>query len=514
MASDKILQQPRIRPWQWFVLAGAAPIAITAGKLNLDLWHDEIYTVIFFVAQGPRFIVTDYSLANNHPFYSLVLWPFYCLSDSNLVLRLPSLIFTAATLAFVFRLALRRMGLVGAVTATAVLGLNQMFLIHAVQVRGYGLSMCLTACLADLALAPRDAPAWRRWAAIALVGAAFLYVMPTNLLMFIPLAVVAATDRWLQGPKQFATLALEVGAWTAAGVLALLAYLPIAGQIVEVGRHASPGSWGNVANLIKNFLSPALHDVWWLPPLAAIGAGCWAFRRRAPQARHAATVPLLAVAVFCGAFLLCGALRISPFERNYCPLLPLLALLVGWSLAGLAAALLRRWPALGEELVAVVGCVLFVLAIAPALWTYPSRLDERRREAAAHGRRVQDGYYNYYAADYRPSQVAAWLADQHIEQKPYVICYAKEDHLDVAYYFERIGLPIYHRVPRHAYERPVEVFAILPAGGTWEKVAERCRLTADEVRQFEHIGDFGYHQLCRSRQPLHVGLPADNLLGD
>lgn len=511
MASDDLSQAPRIRPWQWFVLAAAAPIAITAGKLNLDLWHDEIYTVIFFVAQGPRFIVTDYSLANNHPFYSLLLWPFYCLSDSNLVLRLPSLIFTIATLAFVFRLARRRMGLVGAVTSAAVLGLNQMFLIHTIQVRGYGLSMCLTAWLADLALAPRDAPTWRRRAAIALVGAAFLYVMPTNLLFFVPLAAVAAADCWLQHPKKFATLALEIGAWIAAGVLALLAYLPIAGQIAEVGRKASPGSWGNVANLIKNFLSPALHDVWWLPPLVAIGALCWALRFRSPEARKAAAVPLLAAAVFGGAFLLSGALRISPFERNYCPVLPLLALLAGWSLAGLAAVLLRRWPAMGEELVAVVGCVLLGLAIAPSLFSYSRRLDERRREMAAHGRRVQDGYYNYYAADYRPSQVAAWLADQHIERKTYVICYAKEDHLDLAYYFERIGLPIYHGVPRHAYERPVEVFAVLPAGGTWGKVAERCRLTADEVRQFEQLGDFGYHQLCRSRRPLHVGLPADNL---
>lgn len=515
MASDRSSSSPRIRPWQWFVLAAAAPIAITASKLNLDLWHDEIYTVIMFVSRGPGFIVTDYSAPNNHVFYSLVVWPFYCLSDSNLVLRLPSLIFTIATLVFVFRLAHRRIGLVGAVTATAVLGLNQMFLIHTIQVRGYGLSMCLTAWLADLALAPSATPAWRRPAAVTLIGAAFLYVLPTNLLFFAPLAVAAAAERWLQGPRKIGTLALELGAWAAGGGLALLAYLPIASQIAEVGGRASPGSWGNVGNLIKNFLSPALHDVWWLVPLVAAGVLCGAFRIRSSQSRRAAAAPMLAATVFCGAFLLSGALRVSPFERNYCPLLPLLALMAGWSLTELAAALVRRWPAVGEELLALVGCVLLGLAIAPALMSYPRRLDERRRQVAAHSRLpVQDGYYNYYAADYRPSAVAAWLADQHIERKAYLVCYAKEDHLDVAYYFERIALPIYHRVPRYAFERPVEVFAVLPAGGTWDRLAERCRLTAEEVSGFEHLGDFGYHQLYQSSRPLHVGLPADNGLGD
>ncbi|HEX7447614.1 MAG TPA: hypothetical protein VF306_08720 [Pirellulales bacterium] len=514
MASDNLAPPPRIRPWQWFVLAAAAPIALTARKLNLDLWHDEIYTVITFVARGPGFIVTDYSLANNHVFYSLVLWPFYRISDSDLMLRLPSLMFTIATLALVFRLALRRLGLVAAVLATTLLGLNQMFLIHTIQVRGYGLSMCLMAWLVDLALAPPGAPARRRLA-VALVGAAFLYVMPTNLLFFVPLAAAALAERWRQDRRGTKRLAFDAAAWAGAGILALLAYLPIAAQIAEVSRRSPRGSWGNVATLAGNFFSPALRDLWWLAPVAAAGMLGWTCCARSAEQRRGAAVPLLAGAVVCGAFLLSGALRISPFERNYCPLLPLLALAAGWSLAGLAYAVRRRWPSIPDELMALAGWALIGLALAPALITYPRRLDERRRQVAAYSRwPVQDGYYNYYAADFRPSELAAWLADQHIERRAYVICYAKEDHLDVAYALEHIALPIYHGLPRNPSERPVEVFAVLPADCPWDRLAERCGLTRDDVRHFEHLGDFGYHQLYRSRRPLQVGLPADNGPGE
>ncbi|HEX5444949.1 MAG TPA: hypothetical protein VFW87_14020, partial [Pirellulales bacterium] len=334
-------------------------------------------------------------------------------------------------------------------------------------------------------------------------------------LFFVPLAIAALAECWLRTGKNARALAADAACWAAAGLLALLAYLPIASQIAEVSQRASPGSWSNVRRLLENFLSPAMHDVWWLAPIAAAGMACWALRARTAGARSGAAAPLLVGAVVCGAFVLSGALRISPFERNYCPLLPLLALAAGWSLAELAAPLQRRWPAARDEWLAVGGCLLLGLALAPALLTYPRRLDERRRQAAAHSRwPVQDGYYNYYAADFRPSELADWLADRHIEQMAYVICYAKEDHLDVAYYLEYIGLPIYHGLPLDPQDRPVEVFAVLPAGCPWDRLAERCRLSPDDIRQFERIGDFGYHQLYQSRQPLYLDLPSDNGPGE
>src|SRR5690242_19693940 len=83
-----------LQPWHWFILAAAVPIVHCASRLNLDLWHDEIYTIDVFDRRGPAFIVSDYSLPNNYVLFSLLMWPFYSLSDSNFVLRLPSFILT------------------------------------------------------------------------------------------------------------------------------------------------------------------------------------------------------------------------------------------------------------------------------------------------------------------------------------------------------------------------------------------------------------------------------------
>src|SRR5262249_43339899 len=141
-----------LKVWQWFLLAAAVPLIICALKLNLDLWHDEVYTIDSFVSRGVGYIVTDYHLPNNHVFYSLVIYPFYCLSDSNFVLRLPSLLCAAGCLWFIFLTARSLAGIAAGLLSVFVLGMTQMFLVHVMQIRGYGLSMFLCAWLAFLAL--------------------------------------------------------------------------------------------------------------------------------------------------------------------------------------------------------------------------------------------------------------------------------------------------------------------------------------------------------------------------
>jgi hypothetical protein len=545
--ATKTHDQPGVRPWQWFILAAGVPLAICASRLNLDLWHDEIYTIDYFVAQGPAFIVSDYSLPNNHVLYSLLLWPVYLLSDSNFVLRLPSLACTLGTLALVFRLAQRWAGISAAVIATALLGLNQMFLIHTIQVRGYPLSMLLAIGLASLVLPEANFNAWRRRAMIVLAGAAFLYVLPTNVLFLLPLASVAVAAS--AGRREgIARIAAEAATWCAAALVAAFAYLPIAGQVLQAGgargladsadagarlaRLLSP-DWTSSGRLAIDFVSPATRDVWWLGPLLVAGLAAWAVHRpkaisqcgaappspvpappsaeleAAPAAQRCPGICLgLVLTTWCGVFLLCGVLHISPFERNFCPLLPLTAVAAGCLLdellQALGARLSNRWS---PAWTAAGGLVLLLAAIGPRLASYASRLDERRREVAGQRWPVQDGYYNYYAADYRPSAVANWLAEHHIERKPYAICLADEDQLDLSYYLRRAGLPRFHGLSTAGDPRPVAVFAAAPAAAPWSRLAGTCGLTESQLRHFKLVGDFGYHQLFRSPRSLPVGVP-------
>src|SRR3569623_939142 len=322
-----------IRPRQWFLLAAAAPLALCASRLNLDLWHDEIYTLLMFVVGGPAKIVTDYSAPNNHVLYSLLLWQVHLISDSNFVLRRPSLAFATGTLWLTFQAGRQLCDLRAGALATLLLGLNQMFLNHAIQERGYGLSMLLLAWLVNLAIPGQCSVAFSRLAQTALVGAAFLYVIPTNLLFFIPLAAVAivwsvwpplsngeatptvATEQATKGR----TLAAVCTAWIAGVALVAVFYAPIAGQVLEHRGLPSKFTGAGVAAAARNFLTPAPHDFFPLAPLFLFGARAWAVRRMRRTTNASAALPVMAAVVLCSAFLLTGAMGISPFPRNFCP---------------------------------------------------------------------------------------------------------------------------------------------------------------------------------------------------
>jgi hypothetical protein len=491
-------ESPGLQPWHWFVLAAAVPIAHCANRLNLDLWHDEIYTIDSFVRHGPGFIISDYHLPNNHVLFSLLEWPFYCLSDSTFVLRLPSFVCAVGTLLVVFGLGRRLGGLPCAVLSTALLGLNQMFLNFAIQVRGYSLSMFLAACLASCSLAG-GVITWRRMTAVVLLAGAFLYVLPTNVLFFVPLAAVAAGSAVARrtGVKP---VVYEALAWAAAAGLALVCYLKILSQIRATAQTSSPSSWSYLPAIVGNFLAPATHDFVWFAPLLLLGLAAWAWPRRAGDQRQW-TVPALCGTVIGGAFLLTGMLRISPFERVYCPLLVFLALGGGWLLAELTEAVRRRWAGSATaEAAAAVALLAVSLAIWPQLWTYPQRLEARRTEFNAEhswpegdGWPIADGYYCYYAANYRPSAVVSYLLDQRIEQSAYRLCWTDADHLNLWYYFAKAGLPQGYR-PSSGGDRP-RTFAVAPEPFPWKRLAKECRLTEDEISSFQPLGDFGYYRI-------------------
>lgn len=487
-----------LKSWQWFLLAAAVPLMHCACRLNLDLWHDEIYTVEYFVRQGPAFIVTDYSAPNNHVLYSLLLWPFSCISVSNVMLRLPSFILSVGTLWTVFALAKQLRGLPCAVLSTALLGLNQMFLIFTMQVRGYTLSMFLAAALALVAVT--DALSrWRRLVAVALVGAALLYVMPTNVLFFVALAITACVRR----RKPAAELVREAASWSLATALAVLCYLPIVGQLRHAAVSSSPSTWSYLPVIAGNFFSPATHDLVWLAPLFAAGLAARVFIR-GDKPRHLA-LPALSLAVIAGAFLMTVVLKISPFERNYCPLLVFLALAEGWLLTELADAIRERWsPSWSAEAMTAVALMVVSLALWPQLWTYPTRLEERRKLQTA-DEPLADGYYCYYAADYRPSAVVRYLLDRYrpdvgVKQSAYRVCFAHVDHLNLAYYFAQLGLPPASEVDDGTPDR-VALLAVALEPPPWQRLAKDCQLSARQIESFHLIGDFGYYRLYQAAEP-------------
>lgn len=486
---------PDLQTWQWFLLAAAVPLMHCASRLNLDLWHDEIYTVDYFVRRGPAFIVTDYSAPNNHVLYSLLLWPFYRISASNPVLRLPSFVCGVGTLLAVFALAKQLRGTACAVLSTALLGLNQMFLIFAMQVRGYGLSMFLAAFLAWLAFSDVLA-GWRRSLAIALAGAGLLYVMPTNVLFFAPLALIACSMRRIS----FRQFTIESSGWLLAVAIAMLCYLPIIAQVRKAAASASHSTWSYLPVIAGNFLKPATHDLVWLAPLFLAGMFAWLLPRREGKPRHF-TLPVLSAVVVAGAFVLTVLLGISPFERNYCPLLVFLAWAEGWLLTELADRVRERWAPSGSSEATAIALAIVSLVLWPRLWTYPRRLEQQLTQHAA-SEPLADGYFCYYAAGYRPSAVVRYLLDNGIEQSSYRVCFTDVDHLNLVYYFAQLGLPS-AGFDDESSPRDTVLFAVVPQPPPWERLANDCRLTADQIDAFHLVGDFGYYRLYQAAEPRH-----------
>jgi hypothetical protein len=498
-----------IPTWQWFLLSAALPLVFLASKLNLDLWEDEIYTLTVFAAHGPAKIVTDYSNPNNHVLYSLLLWPFCLAGESTFLFRLPSLACAAGTLWLVFRLAHRFAGLPAALAATATLGLNQLFLVYAIQVRGYGLSMLLAALLANFALANPVARPRLRLAAVALAGAAFLYVMPTNALFFPPLAVVAIVWAAKAGPRVESAprrtrskMAVEAVAWISAGLLAAGCYLPIYRQVLEHAPAKGDFSWQAIWFPTAAFFAAAAHDVAWLVPLWVAGVFCWLRRIGRRLSLDDVALPVLSGGVALGAFILTGIMRISPFVRNYMPLVPLLALGAGWSLAELLEAVRRRFlDWLPSAVSGAMGLLIVMAVLVQGVVSYPRRL-----AAACRGGLPQDGYFNYYAADYRPSDVVVALSDWTRRDESYSIVYAKADHWNLAFYLDRAGVP-----PQAAPLRPsapTVVYVVAPQAALWDELAVEADVPADELRAWPIVGEFGYYRVYRGMRNMKGGTSA------
>ena len=490
-----------IAPWQWFLLAAAAPIALCAARLNQDLWHDEIYTLVTFAAAGPVKIVTDYSAPNNHVLYSLVLWIVQEISTTNFALRLPSLAFSIGTLAMTFRAAWRLGDQTMAVLATLLLGLNQMFLIHAIQVRGYPLAMFLFVWIINLAIPDQGSLRFSRLAGIAFVGAAFLYVTPSDLLFFAPLAAAAVvwqaaavrkTSNGVASDERATnrrTLAAIVGAWTAAFVLAALCYAPIAGQVLEHRGPQSQFTFGAILFAAVTFLEPATHDFIYLAPVFLLGLIAWCVRRISRREVGAPAAIVLAAGTILAAILLTAALGVSPFPRNFTPLLPLVAMAQAWTLRELLRAI--SWKSERAANAGSLIAVLVVIAVlAPQLATYPKRLDAFCREHPG----AHDGYFNYYAAGYRPAAVVERVKELSADGRPYRVCYAEEDHWNLVYYFKQANVPLTQRTLGRS-DFAARVFVIAPHAADWDDIATRCELPEAELRHLPIIEDFGYYVL-------------------
>jgi len=525
-----------------FIAAAGLPLGLCAARLNLNLWYDEACTIEQFVSRGARAIVTEFSLPNNHVFYSLMLRPVWLCSDSDAALRLPGMAMAVVTLGCVFAVG-RRMGGAGCgAAATAWLGLNQMFQNHVMQVRGYGLSMLLTTLLLErmssrMHRTPHPIPSgfligrtqpqgerendenkrtereideserWWDGAWIALYCGGLLYTIPSNVLTIVPLCGVAilAAGSWGRGAESFSRARRArlpwkaLLPWMSGGLLAGLAYFPIAREVLAA--RGAPGGWDEGWKSLRSFFTAAAHDTWPLEAmLIPLGGWCWLRSGRSAAThplRDSASrrlLPLIAIVGLFGPFVLQTFLRQpGPFDRTFSPLLPLYALTCGGLLWAIVDALRgAASPRIGQGVAGLAVILLLHALLVRPLATYPERLSARRDVEFA-----QDGYWCYYAARYGPAALVEHLRRTIAPDESYSILTDRNGYFTLSRYLFRAGLSAARTAADPLAQGLANLYYVAPVLAHLEDITDKSNVPPEVLQQFDCLGDFGYFRLYR-----------------
>jgi hypothetical protein len=406
--------------------------------MNMDFWYDEVFTLRNFVFVPLEKTGADYSFPNNHVFFNLInnvylkiigVEDLFSLMGGEYKIRLPPLIYTLVTTAYLYLIGGKFFNKSVARLALIILITTVPFYNFALQVRGYGLSamlLCVTLYhVWSFEEKPRPVDA-----AMALLATALcLYTIPVNLYVMFGLALfyLALGVKNLMGKKREENGGDTVDgdpshpSWQAlvignkllvivfliglGAAFAALLYLPVIDQMLNnpyVERHGpfhAPILLDALPRVTYYFISGR-----YLVALASVlGFIAYAVSKRdedSDAARKAACCLVMFIAPF-----VLGFLRGDPhLLRLFVNLTPVFALLAAIGVH----FLLARVPAPGRgALLITVAMILYC----NATFAYGmSKIDKRIRSDIENGRKSQDIFYNYYQAHYYPSELAGEIA--------------------------------------------------------------------------------------------------------
>ena len=148
------------------------------------------------------------------------------------------------------------------------------------------------------------------------------------------------------------------------------------------------------------------------------------------------------------------------------------------------------------------GALLLCAAFLPWLFTYPARLCAHRDQTPA-----QDGYYNYYSANFHVGAALEFLKANLGADENYMILCDRSGYFTFPHYFKRLKLPN----PRLENKtgpatNPINLYYLVPALANYADLTAHCGLSSETLRQFPVIRDFGYFKLHKSPLPLQASM--------
>lgn len=242
----------------------------------VDFWYDEVMSLEEFILVPFKKTVTDYSVPNNHIFFSLLmngwlkLWGIHTFAEavqSIWIVRLLPALFSAGTLYMVAATANRATKQQWGILAAVVMMCMLPFYNYVTQVRGYGLSMLLITLTANRLITYYQTRKVVQGVWASLCTALFIYTIPSNLYPVIAFLTVAGVmGLWTiakQGIKQgINSVHIKAALFVGSGVIvAIVLYLPVFKQVISNDYVKSAGMfrveiWSEALQVLKYLLKP------------------------------------------------------------------------------------------------------------------------------------------------------------------------------------------------------------------------------------------------------------------
>ncbi len=313
--------------------------SVYAPHLGQTIEYDEAYTLRHF-AISPAYALLDYSIANNHPFHSLLVWMTTSIAGYSLVaIRFPAFAAGLLSIAFVFRVTSKTSGSAAGIASVAFLATNVTFAKYGWLARGYSLSVLLTLSCLELIMAPAHRNVRLRKYLLIANSACLVLTLPSLAIL------TGCMFVWCVWKNRDLVPPIVIGTISGAAF-----YMPSA----LVGRFVTPITWYGNKN-VSDLLIGWVQDTFLSPPgIGILMAGsvvvglAWLFYNRKPFLTIAMTTGLV-VAILVPVQLV--FLRVLFYSRNYLFLLPFLAVIGG---AGMSTAL-RRFVWVGWLCILLVG---------------------------------------------------------------------------------------------------------------------------------------------------------------
>ena len=384
-----MLQKPSRRWLAAILVAGAVWLAVAA-DLAQPTWEDENYSRWMFIEAGPRAILNDYHLPNNHVLFNLARWAF---GIDTWYQRLLPFAFSVLALLGVGCTVARHANLYAAAVAVAIFATSHTVASFGAQLRGYSLSL---ACIAWALFFAQHWMASRfeaRWPAYGLlvVSAGAIATIPTNLLF------VVGTFGWmfLSPPHVRRHEALRIAALgSAASVVGACVYVGMWRQVLDAARALNPPALDDLLGAL--FIDLLAVDLWMIYPVA-VAIGWWRMYR------HAELRPWLALSAIGVGICFIPLVGGLSHDRTFMPIVVIMCV----GIAPLATAVVHKHTRIDR-----LQCTAWlVAAIFLGALVRPYGLEHAKDASWARDQRPHSLLTQYYReSDFDPSEARSVLS--------------------------------------------------------------------------------------------------------